>query len=155
MFSAFYRSKTVSRWSFLQRIGHYIYAASIVFLVGLLPVFTAAAQENSMPEEGKLSIDMEPFSFSMFDRGRLVGKVSLTLTLVVQEQSDSEMIRLRQPQIRSDFLGALTILSRQRFKVDKPINPDIVRAYLTPFLNHRIGEGKADVFVKYALISPA
>lgn len=108
-----------------------------------------------MPEEGKLSIDMDPFTFSMFERGRLVGRVSMTLTLVVQEQKDSELVRLRLPQIRSDFFSALTTLSRQRFDVNKPIDPDIVRAYLSQFLNHRLGEGKADVFVKQALIKPA
>lgn len=113
------------------------------------------AKEGAMPEEGKLSIDMDPFTFSMFERGRLVGRVSMTLTLVVQEQKDSEIVRLRLPQIRSDFFSALTTLSRQRFDVNKPIDPDIVRAYLSQFLNHRLGEGKVDVFVKQALIKPA
>lgn len=107
-----------------------------------------------MPEEGKIAIDMEPYNFPMFDRGRLVGRISITLTLVVLEQRDSEMIRLRLPQIRSDFLGALTILARQRFNINKPVNPDIITAYLTPFLSHRIGEKKADVYVKHALITP-
>ena len=114
----------------------------------------AEARQGVMPEEGKLAIEMDVFDFSMFDRGRMVGKVSLTLTLVVIEQSDSEVIRLRLPQIRSDFLSALTILSRQRFNVNKPINPDIVTAYLTPFLSNRIGAGKANIFVKHALITP-
>ena len=98
---------------------------------------------------------MDPFDFPLFDRGRRTGRVSLMLTLVVQDQSDTERVRLHMPQIRSDFLGALTSLSRQRFKVNKPIDPDIVRAYLSPFLNYRLGEGKVDVFVKQALINPA
>ncbi len=123
-------------------------------LVSAAGVVDAAARQGVMPEEGKLAIEMDPFDFSMFTRGRMVGKVSLTLTLVVIEQRDSEMIRLRLPQIRSDFLGALTILSRQRFNVTKPINPDIVTAYLTPFLAARIGAGKANIFVKHALITP-
>jgi len=114
----------------------------------------ATARQGVLPEEGKLAIEMDPFDFSMFTRGRMVGKASLTLTLVVIEQRDSEVIRLRMPQIRADFLGALTILSRQRFNVNKPINPDIVTAYLTPFLAARIGAGKADIFVKHALITP-
>ena len=113
------------------------------------------ARQGVMPEEGKLAIVMDSFDFSMFTRGRVVGKVSITLTLVVIEQQDSEIIRLRLPQIRSDFLSALTILSRQRFNVNKPIDPDIVTAYLTPFLSHRIGPGKANIFVKHALITPS
>ncbi len=113
------------------------------------------ARQGVMPEEGKLAIVMDTFDFSMFTRGRVVGKVSITLTLVVIEQRDSEIIRLRLPQIRSDFLSALTILSRQRFNVNKPIDPDIITVYLTPFLSHRIGPGKASIFVKHALITPA
>ena len=77
------------------------------------------------------------------------------LTLVVQDQRDSEMVRLRMPQIRADFLSALTTLARQRFKINKPIDPDIVRAYLSPFLDYRLGDDKVDVFVKQALIDPA
>lgn len=135
------------------------------FLLGGLmvagPVFVSAvgsthvhARQGVLPEEGKLAIDMDAFNFSMFTRGRIVGKVSITLTLVVIEQRDSEVIRLRLPQIRSDFLSALAILSRQRFNVNKPIDPDIVTAYLTPFLEHRIGADKANIFVKHALITP-
>lgn len=125
-----------------------------VTMVSLTGSVVADARQGVMPEEGKLAIEMDAFDFSMFTRGRVVGKVSLTLTLVVIEQRDSEVIRLRLPQIRSDFLSALTILSRQRFNVNKPIDPDIVTAYLTPFLSNRIGPGKAHIYVKHALITP-
>ncbi len=132
---------------------------SVILVAGFVVISAAgsvdaSARQGVMPEEGKLAIEMDPFDFSMFTRGRMVGKASLTLTLVVIEQRDSEVIRLRLPQIRFDFLGALTILSRQRFNVNKPINPDIVTAYLTPFLAARIGAGKANIFVKHALITP-
>ena len=132
--------------------------ASFLLVLMLLAAFqlpVLAEDDNSMPDEGKLAIDMDPFDFPLFDRGRRTGRVSLLLTLVVQEQGDSERVRLHMPQIRSDFLSALTSLSRQRFKVNKPIDPDIVRAYLSPFLNYRLGDGKVDVFVKQALINPA
>lgn len=128
----------------------------LLFSALALPVSSAQAwQEGSTPEEGKLAIDMDPFDFPMFNRGRMVGRVSMTLTLVVQEQRDSELIRLRMPQIRSDFLGALTTLSRQRFNVNKPIDPEIVRAFLTQYLDYRLGEHKAEVYVKQALIKPS
>ncbi len=117
--------------------------------------YANAWDEGSAPEEGKLAIDMDPFDFPMFTRGRMVGRVSMTLTLVVQEQRDSELVRRRMPQIRSDFLGALTTLSRQRFNVNKPIDPEIVRAFLTQYLDYRLGEHKAEVYVKQALIKPS
>ncbi len=129
--------------------------ALVLLLVSVLVGPPLFAQDGAMPQEGKLAIDMEPFTFPMFERGRLVAKVSMTLTLVVRESGYAEAVRLRLPQIRSDFLGALTTLSRQRFNVNKPIDPDIVRVYLSQYLNYRLGEGKADVYVKQALINPA
>lgn len=129
--------------------------ALVLLLVAMLAASPVFAQDGTMPEEGKLAIDMEPFTFPMFERGRLVAKVSMTLTLVVQQSDYAEAVRLRLPQIRSDFLNALTTLARQRFNVNKPIDPDIVRVYLSQYLNYRLGEGKADVYVKQALINPA
>lgn len=128
------------------------------FCVGFLVLAFAwpvSAQDGEMPDEGKLTIEMQPFDFTMFKRGRTVGKVSISLTLVVNEQSESEMIRDRLPQIRSDFLAALTVLSRLRFDVNRPIDPDVVTVYLKPYLEHRIGPDKVSVYVRQALIKPA
>ena len=130
----------------------------LAFIVIVISVFCSpgvyAQEPGTMPEEGKLAIEMAPFDFSLIQRGRLRGKVSLSLTLVVENQRDSEMIRARLPQIRSDFLNGLTSLSRQRFDVNRPIDPDVVTAFLTPYLNHRLGEGKAHVYVQHAQIKP-
>lgn len=130
----------------------------LVVAAAILALWTAStqsiAQDGTTPEEGKLAIDMAPFNFALLDRGRQRGKVVINLTLVVQEQRDSEMIRLRLPQIRADFLGALTSLSKHNFKVNRSIDPDLVTGYLTPFLENRIGQDKAKVYVQYAMISP-
>lgn len=128
---------------------------SVAVLLGCWAVTSAsAAQDGAAPEEGKLAIDMAPFNFALLERGHQRGKVVINLTLVVQEQRDSEMIRLRLPQIRADFLGALTSLSKHNFKVNRSIDPDIVTGYLTPFLESRIGRDKAKVYVQYAMITP-
>ena len=149
----FVRASRVTRVDYARWLSCFL----VLFLAAMLVSVsaTSAQDDGTMPEEGKLAIDMDPFDFPMFNRGRMVGRVSMILTLVVQEQRDSELVRLRMPQIRSDFLGALTTLSRQRFNVNKPIDPEIVRAYLTPFLGYRLGDGKADVYVKQALIKPS
>ena len=127
---------------------------AIFIMCGFLCSGLRAEEPATLPAEGKLAIEMAPYDFSLIQRGRLRGKVSLTLTLVVEKQRDSEMIRQRLPQIRSDFLNGLTTLSRQRFNVNRPIDPDVVTAFLMPYLNHRVGEGKARVYVKHAQIKP-
>ncbi|TNE67916.1 MAG: hypothetical protein EP335_00105 [Alphaproteobacteria bacterium] len=128
---------------------HILIIAWLLFAAS--PVFASEGTEEadaSLPR-----IDMNPFNFSLLNRGRVDGKVTLQLTLVVSDPKDVEFVRSRQPQIRSDFLTALTVLSRQRFSVNHPIDPDIVSAYLTPYADARLGSGKVKVYVKEALIS--
>ncbi|WP_262692253.1 hypothetical protein [Kordiimonas aestuarii] len=116
----------------------------------------AAEEEEPEVEKilGKPKLEMAPFNFSVIKRGVVEGQASLHFVLVMDNTTDFEFVRSRLPQLRSDFNTALTILSRQHFNVNRPIDPDMVKAYLTPYLDHRLGQGKAQVFVKQALIHP-
>ncbi|MCJ9428086.1 hypothetical protein [Kordiimonas marina] len=107
------------------------------------------SQTDALPK-----IDMTPFKFSLIKRGRVRGKVSVTLTLVVNKSDDMKYIRLHQPQLRSDFLTALTILANQQIDPNRPIDPDIISAYLTPYADYRLGTGKVTVYVKEAMVTP-
>lgn len=104
---------------------------------------------------GKPKLEMEPFNFSVIKRGVVEGQATLQIVLLMENTQDFEVVRSRLPQIRSDFNTALTMLSRQRFQVNRPIDPDIVKAYLTPYIDARLGPGMAEVFVKQALIHPS
>ncbi len=121
----------------------------------LAPFSCLYAAEEEKAEYGKPKIDMAPFNFSLIKRGRVEGKVTIQLTLVIEENGSHEDIRLRLPQIRSDFNTALTVLARQRFSVTQPINPDIVKAYLTPYAIRRLGQKAVSIYVEQALIEPA
>ncbi|NVJ99886.1 MAG: hypothetical protein HWE25_17165 [Alphaproteobacteria bacterium] len=104
---------------------------------------------------GKPKIEMKPFNLSLLNRGRVEGKLTLYLVLLIEEGGAHEKVRLRLPQIRSDFNSALTVLAKQRFSVSRPVDPDVVKAYLTPYVDYRVGAGVVSVFVKQALIEPA
>jgi len=122
-----------------------------------LPGTADAAQEEEEKQNefvGKPTLDMKPFNFSVIKRGIVEGKATLQLALMTENTTDFEFVRSRLPQIRSDFNTALSVLSQQHFNVNRPIDPDVVKAYLTPYLDHRLGKGKAEVFVKQALIHP-
>jgi len=106
-------------------------------------------QSDALPK-----IDMAPFKFSLIDRGRVRGKVSITLTLVVHKSDDMKYVRLHQPQLRSDFLTALTVLANQQIDPNRPVDPDIISAYLTPYANYRLGKDKVTVYVKEAMVTP-
>jgi hypothetical protein len=115
----------------------------------------AAGEEEDELDVGKPKIEMAPFNFSLIRQGRVEGKVTLHLTLVIEEEGAHEKVRLRVPQLRSDFNSALSVLARQRFTVSRPINPDVVRSYLTPYAVHRLGAGVVSIYVQQALIEPA
>lgn len=123
-------------------------------------VFTSPlhAQEEvetgEVPLEGKYKIVFEPFNLSMLKRGRVIGQVDLRLVLVLQNGNEYEEIANLTPQIRSDFTVALTDLTRKVFDVNRPIDPDLVSAYLTPYVDYRIGKDRVKVFVQHATIEP-
>lgn len=119
------------------------------------PVFAQDEEtEGEVPTEGKHRIAFEPFNISLLKRGRVVGQVDLRLVLVLHNGNEYEEINNLVPQIKSDFTVALTDLARKVFDVNRPIDPDLVSAYLTPFVDRRLGRGRVDVFVQHALIEP-
>lgn len=130
--------------------------ASQTLACALWPAPAAAQEEEEKQNEfiGKPTLDMKPFNFSVIKRGIVEGKATLQLALMTENTEDFEFVRSRLPQVRSDFNTALSVLSQQHFNVNRPIDPDVVKAYLTPYLDHRLGKGKAEVFVKQALIHP-
>lgn len=121
------------------------------------PVIAQDAEEGEggeVPSEGKHKISFAPFYLSLMKRGRVLGQVDLRLVLVLHEGNDYEEIANLVPQIRSDFNIALTDMARRVFDVNRPIDPDLVSAYLTPFVDRRIGRDRVDVYVQHALIEP-
>lgn len=130
----------------------------IVAVLCCVPLSLFAAQEEppvgEAPTEGKYKIVLEPFHLALLDRGRVVGKVDMRLVLELEDGRDYEDINMQIPRIRSDISIALTDLAKQQFSVDRPINPDMVSAYLTPFLDYRLGKDRVEVYVQQAIIDP-
>lgn len=121
------------------------------------PAFAQEAEEveaGEVPSEGKHKIAFDPFNLSLMKRGRVVGQVDLRLVLVLHDGNDYEEIASLMPQIKSDFTIALTDMARKVFSVDRPIDPDLVSAYLTPYVDRRVGRDRVDVFVQHALVEP-
>ena len=118
-----------------------------------MPVFARTLLQDT-PEEGKHKVDLLPFTFTMQKRGRLVGKDTILATLEVQDASKVEYVKQRVPQVRADFNMVLSELSRVRFDVNRPIDPDLVQQYLTPYADYRMGKDVVKVYLRQALIEP-
>ena len=130
----------------------------IVLVLSLLVLTPAeiSALEGEQATEGKTlnTLEMVPFDLSVIRKGRVRGKATIQLVLSIADAEDSQYINDRIPQIRSDFSVALASLARQRFRVNRPIDPNIVSAYLQPYLDQRLGQHKVHVYVKSATIKP-
>lgn len=130
----------------------------IFFMASALVQPVLAQEEEHQGEQleyGKPKIDMAPFNLALLERGRVRGKVTMYLVLVIEKKGEIEFVRARMPQLRADFNSALSVLARQRFSVSRPVNPDVVKAYLTPFADRRLGAGMVSIYVKQALIAPS
>lgn len=134
---------------------------TLIVLIGLLsaPAVNGVAmieeeQSGEPMDEGKLKITFSPFHISVFSRGQVRGSADIQIVLQLINNSDYEALNSLKPQLRADITAALSTLSRKRWNVNRPIDPDIVSMYLKPFVDHRIGAGRVEVYVLRALINP-
>ncbi|MBL4838309.1 MAG: hypothetical protein JKY34_12110 [Kordiimonadaceae bacterium] len=125
-----------------------------VLMLLVIPSGAFAEEGSEALNEGKHKINFNPFHLSLFKRGRVVGQAELRIVLQLEDGDDYEEFNNIKTQIRADFTSALTELARIRFDVNRPINPDVVKAYLTPFADYRLGEGRVQIYVMHATIEP-
>ncbi len=100
------------------------------------------------------NIALAPFEVALMKKGVLKGMASILVTVELAEKTDYTNISTRIPQIRSDFSIALTSLAKQRFSVNRPIDPDIVAAYLQFYADRRFGKDAIMVYILQATVKP-
>ncbi|UTW55605.1 hypothetical protein [Kordiimonas sp. SCSIO 12610] len=119
-----------------------------LLLEGNETIFAQSAEDFST------EIQVDPIQFSLYQRGRITGQVTIQLVLEVLDPSDVEPIKERLPQIKSDFVSALIALSKHYFDVNKPLQADLIAGYLKPFAARRLDGEKVNIFVVQATINP-
>jgi flagellar basal body-associated protein FliL len=128
----------------------------LTLLIVVTVAFTCAENVHAQSaDELSTEIIIDPIQFSMYQRGRIRGQVTIQLVLEVLNPSDVETIKERVPQIKSDFVSALIALSKHYFDVNKPLQADLIAGYLKPFADQRLGPDKINIFVVQATINPA
>ena len=111
-------------------------------------------EEQDAGDEARTSIVMDPINFNLIRNGKVEGAIAVDMIVELVEAGDFEEIKARQPFLQSDFLQALTSLAKARFRLTRPINPDLVVAYLQPVADRRLGAGKVNLLVRSAIITP-
>jgi hypothetical protein len=142
-------------------LGAAFVAFTQLFLPGLPGTgsgFAAYALEegggDEVLDEGKHKITFDPFHLSLMKRGRVRGTVDIELVLQLHNNKEYEALNAMKPRLRADITAALSTLARQRWSLNRPIDPDVIRGYLGPVISHRVGEGKLEIYVLHALINP-
>lgn len=146
-------------------------------LMGSIMLAQALAPENMLPssyaqdsqeaEEGEESeeeanrdentiLPITALNFSVIKKGRVRGTVSIVPVLVIKNPTDDELHELRGllPLIRSDLMSVANLLAQKRFRINKPIDPDLVARHFQKRLDKRIGAGRIKVYIQDAIIRP-
>lgn len=136
-------------------IGKLIIPLSCAALLALGGLYThpAAAKEGG-EETANATIELDPLLFAFITNGRVGGQVQIELVIEVLHSEAFSDVQARIRQVRADFLTALTTLSRDRFRADQPINPDVIVEFLQPIADARLGSDQVAIYVKNALINP-
>lgn len=146
-------------------------------LMGSMMLAQALAPENMLPssyaqdsqeaeedeeneEEAKRDentiLPITALNFSVIKKGRVRGTVSIVPVLVIKNPTDDELHELRAllPLIRSDLMSVANLLSKKRFRINKPIDPDLVARHFQNRIDKRIGGDRIKVYIQDAIIRP-
>jgi len=116
---------------------------------------TASQEENDTTAAQPAGrIELAPFVIPIFRNHRQVGRANIELIVEVTDSSQLVDIKKRLPQMRADFLTALSQLSKEQFRIDRPIEPDLVRYITNVYADRRFGKNAVSVFVKQDYLEP-
>lgn len=102
------------------------------------------------------TLPIKTLNFSIIKKGRVRGTVSIVPILIITHPTDNEINELNRliPLIRSDLMAVANLLSKRRFRINRPIDPDLVATHFQNRLDKRIGKGRIKVYIQDAVIRP-
>jgi len=127
-------------------------ALLMLLVVSAWPLYGARAQDDA--EVALPSVEVKAIHFNLIRQNRIEAAISVDLVLLLNDPADVEDIYARLPQIRADFLQGLLALAKVRFRIDQPIDIDLIRRYLQPIAARRLGKKRVQIFVENAVITP-
>ena len=106
--------------------------------------------------EEATTLPIVPLNFSVIRKGRVRGTVSIVPVLVIVDPTEAEITELTKlmPLLRSDLMMVSSLLSKKRFRVNRPIDPDFVARHFQNRVDQRIGKGRIKIYIQDAIIRP-
>lgn len=119
------------------------------------------AQDSEEAEEEEIqdyntTLPIKTLNFSIIKKGRVRGTVSIVPILVIKHPTNDEIHELGRltPLIRSDLMAVANLLSKRRFRINRPIDPSLVASHFQNRVDKRIGKDRIKIYIQDAIIRP-
>ncbi len=137
---------------------------SVMFIQAVMPLNSTYAQDSEETDESQEEeildyntiLEIKTLNFSIIKKGRVRGTVSIVPILIVTHPTDNEINELNSliPLIRSDLMAVANLLSKRRFRINRPIDPELVAFHFQNRVDKRIGKNRVKIYIQDAVIRP-
>ena len=124
-------------------------------------IYAQDSEETDKAEEddtlnNNTTLPIKTLNFSIIKKGRVRGTVSIVPILIITHPTDNEINELSSliPLIRSDLMAVANLLSKRRFRINRPIDPDLVATHFQNRLDKRLGKDRIKIYIQDAVIRP-
>lgn len=122
--------------------------------VGAHTLIVSAALQDPTEDTGPdIFLSMDPITLTLFTNMQPNGQFTVGFVLRLGEGDDYAGMKERMPQLRSDFLAALSYFAKQRVRINSPIDIDLLQKYLTPIARRRLESEHVELFVVRAEVN--
>lgn len=115
------------------------------------------AENESQDDAAEITtLPVTPLNFSIIRKGRVRGTISIVPVLIIKNPTEEEILELNDlmPLLRSDLMSIASLLAKKRFRINRPIDPDMVANHFQHRIDQRIGSGRIKIYIQDAIIRP-
>lgn len=133
------------------------YLMSIITAGLFLITATSVLAEESRGGSGSepLFIEFTPLSVSVIQRTRVAGFLSVAFNLVVESEEAAAHVERLRPRLRDAIVRILSRVANSRLDINRPVDVDLIRAYVQMAVDGVLGAEKARVLMQTVSLQPA
>ncbi|MCH8862091.1 MAG: hypothetical protein IID51_06235 [Proteobacteria bacterium] len=122
----------------------------------LITANSVLAEESSGSSDSEpLFIEFTPLSVSVIQRTRVAGFLSVAFNLVVENEEAAAHVERLRPRLRDAIVRILSRVANSRLDINRPVDVDLIRAYVQMAVDGVLGAEKARVLMETVSLQPA
>ena len=103
------------------------------------------------PRSAKVIYPIDPFTLSIFKRGKVEGLLLLVIKLELERTVSINQIDRKLPVLRNELNLAARRLGNERAQLERPLNPGVAAWYMQRAADKALGSGVVRVLVDEAI----